>query len=187
MTDLYQLPRSVEIGGTQYSFHPDFRDILEILGYLDDPALPEFIRWQVALALFYEEPVAEEHWQQAVAYLSEFLRCGAPDLPGPRLLDWQQDAMVIISDVNKAAGQELRSLPFVHWWTFLGWFHAIGQGQLAALVTVRDKLSRGKQLEGWEKDFYRQNKAAVELKKRLSPQELAEQQRLNRLLNQQKQ
>ena len=164
MTDLYQLPRSVEIGGVQYSFHPDFRDILEILGYLDDPALPEFIRWQVALALFYEEPVAEAHYQQAVAYLSEFLRCGAPDLPGPRLLDWQQDAMVIISDVNKAAGQELRSLPFVHWWTFLGYFRSMGEGQFSYVLGIREKLRQGKKLEPQEAEFYRTHRSQVQLK-----------------------
>lgn len=183
MTDLWQLPRAVTLGEESVPIHADYRDILEIMGYLDDPALPEFLRWDIALALFYEGDVPPAHRQQAMEALSDFIRCGAPDTPGPRLLDWQQDAAMIISDVNKTAGQELRSLPFLHWWTFLGWFHAIGQGQLSTVVGIRDKLRRGQKLEGWERDFYRQNKALVELKKQLTDAEQAEKDRLNRLLD----
>lgn len=183
MTDLWQLPRQITVGGRDYPIHADYRDILQIIGYLDEPALPEFIRWQVALALFYEDRIPPEHRQQAMEQLAEFIRCGAPDTPGPRLLDWQQDAPAIISDINKAAGQELRSLPYLHWWTFLGWFHAIGQGQLSTLVSIRDKLRRGQKLDAWEKDFYRQNKDRVELQKRRSPEEEDERARLLQLLD----
>ena len=104
-------------------------------------------------------------------------------MTGPKLLDWQQDADAIIAGVNKAAGQEIRSLPFVHWWTFLSWFHAMGEGQLSTLVTIREKLARGKRLEGWEKEFYRENKSRVDLKPRYSQEDLAEQERLKQLLN----
>ena len=38
-------------------------------------------------------------------------------------------------------------------------------------------------LEGWERDFYRENKSRVELKKRYTAQELEQQQRLNALLD----
>lgn len=183
MTNLWALPKSAVIGGKTYPIHADYRDILEIFSCLEDPALPEFMRWQVALALFYEGDIPAEHAKEAMEYLSEFIRCGAPDSPGPKLIDWQQDAAVILSDVNKAAGQEIRSLPFLHWWTFLGWFHAIGQGQLSALVGVRDKLRRGQKLEGWEKDFYRQNKARVDLKQRRTPEEEAQHARLLQLLD----
>lgn len=180
MNELWKLPQSVQIGGKSYEINADFREILKILAVLDDPGYPEFLRWQVALRLFYKGELPPD--REAMEYLSFFLRYGAEDIPGPRLLDWEQDAAVIISEVNKAAGQEVRSLEFVHWWTFLGWFHAIGDGQLATLISLRDKLRRGKPLEDWERDFYRQNKARIELKKRLSAQEQAERDALNRLL-----
>ena len=41
----FSLPREVVIGGKTYGFHTDFRDMLEIFSYLEDPDLPEFIRW----------------------------------------------------------------------------------------------------------------------------------------------
>ena len=183
MLNLWQLPETVVLGGEEYALHTDYRDILEIFSYLNHPDLPEFIRWEVALALFYDRPVSEHHREEAIKFLSSFLTGGqTEDKPGPRLLDWEQDAPAIIADVNKVAGQEIRSLEHVHWWTFLSWFHAIGEGQLSTLVTLRDKLSRGKKLEGWEKDFYRENKKRVDLPKKYSAMELAEQERLMKLL-----
>ena len=93
--------------------------------------------------------------------------------------------MILIScwaDVNKVAGREIRGAEFLHWWTFLSWFHAIGEGQLSTLVSIRDKLRRGKKLEKWEQDYYRGHKDQVDLKKHYSAQELQEQERLKKLL-----
>lgn len=181
--DLWSLPTRAVFDGKAYTLHTDYRDILEIFSYLNDPELPEFLRWQIALALFYEEPVEQHHQLQAMEYFSRFVTGGEPpSAPGPKLLDWQQDGDMIVSDINRVAGQEIRSLPYVHWWTFLSWFHAIGQGQLSNVVSIRDKLARGKKLEDWEKEFYRQNKHRVELKKHYSRQELQERDKLQKLL-----
>ena len=181
----WQLPRQVTFGGKSYSFSGDFRDILEIFSYFQDPDIPEFLRWSVALGLFYEEEVLPEHRQQAAEYLCWFLNGGREETgkPGPQLLDWQQDADAICADVNKVAGQEIRALPFVHWWTFLSWFHAIGEGQVSTLVTIRDKLRRGQKLEKWEQEFHRNNRNRVELRKKYSAEERAEQERLKKLLD----
>lgn len=183
MTNLYQLPWQAYIGGKTYNLHTDFRVILQILTCLEDPELPEILRWRVALELFYDSSIPAEHRQAAMEYLADFLRCGQPEqAPGPKLLDWQQDAPAIISGVNAAAGCEIRTLEQVHWWTFLSWFHAMPPGQLSTLVSIRDKLRKGQPLESWEKDFYRENKAAVELKRPVSAREQAQKDRLNALL-----
>lgn len=184
MLTAWALPVRAEFDGCGYDLNADYRDVLEVMVYLQDASLPEFIRWQVALGLFYRQEIAPQHSRQAMEYLGWFLNGGNPETqkPGPKLLDWQQDASAIISDINRTAGQEIRALPFLHWWTFLSWFHGIGQGQVSALVTVRDKLNRGKKLEGWEKEFYRQNRERIRLKKKDSPQELEEKERLEKLL-----
>lgn len=180
----WELPTSAVFGGKRYELHCDFRDILEIFSYLADPDLPDYLRWQIALALFYEGEIPGTHTMEAMTYLAAFLNGGREEEspPGPRLLDWQQDAELIVADINKAAGQEIRALPFLHWWTFLSWFHAIGEGQLSTVVSIRGKLARGKKLEGWEKDFYRENRQRIELKPRYSRQELQTKQALERLL-----
>lgn len=181
--ELWSLPTSAVIGGVEYPINADFRDILDIFRYMDDPDRPEYIRWRIALALFYEGEIPEEHQQEAMEYLAEFVTCGERDSkPGPKLLDWEQDAQIIVADVNKVAGRGIRSLPFLHWWTFMAYFSAIGEGQLSTLVSIRDKQRRGKKLEKWERDYYQKNKSKVDLKKRYSAAELAELKQLEKLL-----
>ena len=53
----------------------------------------------------------------------------------------------------------MRTLPYLHWWSFLAWFDAIGEGSFATVVAIRDKLRRGKRLENWELDYYRTHRA----------------------------
>ena len=181
--ELYRLPEKAQLGGCEYGLHTDFRVILQILQCLEDEELPEILRWQVALGLFYDSPIPRSHRQEAMEFLAEFLRCGQPEgKPGAKLLDWQQDADAIISGVNAAAGREIRAMEKVHWWTFLSWFHAMPPGQLSTVVSIRDKLRRGKQLESWEKEFYRENKQRVDLKPVETDSVRAEKERLNRLL-----
>lgn len=182
--DLWNLPTSAVIGGVEHPINADYRDILEIFRYMDDPDRPEYIRWRIALALFYEGEIPVEHRQEAMEYLSEFISCGEQDSnPGPKLLDWEQDCQIIVADVNKVAGKEIRALPFLHWWTFMAYFNAIGEGQLSTLVSIRDKIKRGKKLEKWEREYYQKNKKRVDLKKRYSAKELAEIEELNKWLN----
>lgn len=177
------LPESAEIGGKRYQLNTDFRDMLEIMRYLEDPDQPEYLRWQIAVALFFEGEIPGEHMQEAMEYLADFISCGDKDTkPGPKLLDWEQDAQAIVADVNKVAGTEIRSMPYMHWWTFLSYFQAIGEGQLSTLVSIRDKLRRGRKLEKWEQEYYRKNGDRVNLRTRYSAEELAEQERLKKLL-----
>ena len=179
----WQLPKCAVIAGTRYDLHTDFRDILEIIGYLNSD-LPEFIRWQVALALFFVQPVEEAAAGEAMEYLIWFLNGGQAEnnRPGPKLFDWEQDAAAIVSDINLVAGREIRDMEHLHWWTFLSWFHGIGQGQMASLVAIRSKLQKGKKLTEQEREFYRLNRSRVDMKKAYSAEDLAEQARLKKLL-----
>ena len=182
----WQLPKEACIGGRIYHLHTDYREILQIFSYLQNEELPEFIRWQIALGLFYEEEMPDADFQEAAAYFCRFVNCGMEETkdPGPALLNWQQDAQDIVADVNKVAGQEIRALPYLHWWTFMSWFHSIGEGNLSTLVSIREKLSRGKKLEPFEQEYYRRNRSRVVLPKKYSANELAEQERLKALLDQ---
>ena len=184
--DAWSLPTRAEIGGREYAINADFRDVLDILERLDDVEQPEFVRWTVALALFYEDfesmPAADH--QEAMEYLSRFICCGRQEdgKSTAKMLDWQQDALAIVADVNKVAGCEVRALPFLHWWSFMAFFNGIGEGQLSTLVSIRDKLRRGKKLEKWEQEYYRENKERVVLKRRCTAEELEENARYEALL-----
>lgn len=179
----WELPRTAVVGGREYEIRTDFREILHIIEELNNPDIPEWIRWHIAIGSFFVGEIPAENKREAMDRLSEFISYQETESrPGPVLMDWSQDAKAIVADVNKVAGQEVRDLPYLHWWTFLSYFHAIGEGQFSTMISIRDKLRKGKQLEKWEKEYYRENKERVDLKKRYSAEEIAEQKRLQELL-----
>lgn len=169
--DLWALPRAARLGQAEYPIYSDYRDILTVIGWLSGAqgaALPESARWYVALRLFYRDfaAVPPAQRQAAAEFLAAFLAGGRAPQKGPappRLLDWQQDAPLIAAGVNRAAGCDVRSLPYLHWWSFLAFFDAIGDGALSTVVAIRGKLRRGKKLEPWEQEYYREHRAQVDL------------------------
>ena len=78
---------------------------------------------------------------------------------------------MIAADIIKVAGHDVRSDSFCHWWTFVSYFMGIGEGQLSAIVSIRDKLRKHKKLEKWEKEFYNQNRSKVDLKRHYTEEE----------------
>lgn len=180
----WELPTAANFGGKAYPFFCDFRDILEIFSYFSDPDMPLFLKWRIALALFYRDPIPPEWEPEAIQYLATFINGGKIESRGNAqpLLDWEKDCELIVADINKTAGQEIRALPFLHWWTFLSWFHAIGEGQLSTVVSIRSKLAKGKKLEGWETEFYRDNRQLVELPKRYSSEEQQQRRQIEKML-----
>ena len=61
----WRLPTRLEVGGKVYPIHSDYRDILDILHRLNDASEPEFIRWRVTLALFYEGDLPRSDYPEA--------------------------------------------------------------------------------------------------------------------------
>ena len=50
-------------------------------------------------------------------------------------------------------------MPFLHWWTFLGYFQGIDRDDLWGVVlTIRQKKAKGKKLEKYEKEFVASNR-----------------------------
>lgn len=166
MMNPWTLPTSVNIGGLEYPINADFRDVLEVIGFLNDESRPVYLRWQLAIGLFYDGEIPEEHQKEAMEYLTNFISYGETESkPGPKLMDWEQDAQIIIGDVNKVAGKEIRGEKFLHWWTFLSYFYGIGEGQFSTIVSIRSKKRRGKKLEKWEEEFYKENKSKIEFRR----------------------
>ncbi len=160
----WALPESATFGGVEYRHKTDFRDILKLLGLLSDETKPALHRWHTALFYFYGEDIPQEIHREAMDYLGDFLAAGEKSAPGPRLFDWQADAQSIAAGVNAVAGFEVRGAKTLHWWTFLGYFRAMGEGEFSLVVGIRDKLRRGKKLEPQEEAFYRANRARIQLK-----------------------
>ena len=159
--NLWQLPQTALLGGREFAIRPGWQDVMAVMALLQE-AHPPWVCWYRAIARFYAEPIPDELVGEAAAFLADFISAGQPQTPGPQLMDWQQDAMEILSDINRVAGVEVRR-ENVHWWTFLAWFHAIGEGQLSNLVAIRSKLARGQKLTEAEQEYYRRNRGRVRL------------------------
>ncbi len=183
------LPTRAELGGEVYAIRSDYRDVLAVLRWLSsraDPDLDRSERGYVAMRLFYPEFAAMPPavWPQATQFLAEFLAAGRREdaRPGPPLMDWQQDAPLIAAGISQQTGQDVRGMAYLHWWSFLALFDAIGEGSFATVVAIRDKLRRGKRLETWELEFYRTHRAAVELRGPVSAEEAEEKRQLLEML-----
>lgn len=177
------LPVTATIGGREYPINADFRDVLEIISFLNDEIRPLYIRWQIAIGLFYDGEIPEADQQQAMEYLADFISYGESESrPGPKVMDWNQDAQIIIGEVNKVAGREIRSEKFLHWWTFLSYFYGIGEGQLSTIISIRSKKRRGKKLEKWEEEFYKENRKKIDFQKPKTAEDAAVQDYFNKWL-----
>lgn len=174
MMDLWSLPTKAEFGSKDYELSTDFRDILDIIDVLKDESIPKPVRWEIASRLFFGEKIPIAFQKEAIGFFTEFLSYGEqPDSQKKqkKLIDWTFDAAIIIGDVNKVAGFDVRAVPYVHWWTFLAYFNGIGEGQLSTVVGIRSKLQKGKPLEKWEQEFYLEHKDQIEFR---APQEANE-------------
>lgn len=92
---------------------------------MNDPELDEQAKAVVMLQILFEnwQSIPLEHLTEACQKACEFIDCGqfddSPNKPKPRLMDWEQDGDMIVPAVNKVAGKEIRTVPYMHWWTFL--------------------------------------------------------------------
>ena len=111
--------------------------------------------------------------------------CGmhTDDKPSVKTMDWVQDETIMFPAINKVAGCEVRTLDYLHWWTFMGYFMEIDEGIFSHVLSIRHKKAKGKKLEKWERDFWQANKDICVLRQKLSAEEQAAKDRLNALLN----
>ena len=185
-----RLPTTLKINGVDRAIRSDFRVALLIFQAYNDPELSDLEKTWVMLDCLYEnlEDIPSEDIEEACKQAVWFLDGGMVHedsnyKKSKKVIDWEQDEQMIFSAVNKVAGKETRAAEYVHWWTFLGYFNEIGEGLLSTVISIRQKKNKGKKLEKYEQEFYRENKALIDIKKRLSAEEQAEKEYLEKLLN----
>lgn len=177
------LPEVLTVGGEDYSIRTDYRNILQVFEAFQDPELTQEEKWIVAIYLLFEDfsraddvlESAQDGFDlgEAMKKISWFISAGQPEkqvLEQPTY-NWAQDEQMIFSAVNKVARRETRELEYLHWWTFLGYFNEVGEGTFSFIVSIRNKLNKGKKLEKNEKEFLSHNKELVLMKKPLTKEE----------------
>ena len=181
---IFALPRALELGGRSWAIRTDYREVLTILAAFEDLELEDGDRAYVCLHNLYEDfdGMPRELYQAAYDAAMAFIDRGGDGRPGPRTMDWTQDAPLIFPAVNRVAGFEVRAVEYLHWWTFLGYFMEIRDSTYATVLSLRQKKARGRRLEKHEKEFWQQNAEICRLKSRLTEAEVAEKARLEAIL-----
>lgn len=172
---MFELPTSVIIEDEEYPIRErgDFRLVLDCFSALQDIELSEEGRIITALILFYDDVLLDdsdslyeifntnEKMKLAVKEMYNFFNCGADDSlvkkTNYRLIDWEKDTQMIAGAVNKVAGVEVRSLDYMHWWTFMGYYGNIGKSTMSTVINIRQKIKTGKKLEKYEREFRNEN------------------------------
>lgn len=188
------LPEVLTVGGEEYPIRTDYRNVLQVFEAFQDPELTQEEKWIVAIYLLFEDfscdddvlEAAQDGFDlcEAMKQISWFISAGQPEkqvLEQPTY-NWTQDEQMIFSAVNKVAGRETREMEYLHWWTFLGYFNEVGEGTFSFIVSIRNKLNRGKKLEKYEKEFLSHNKELVLMKKPLTKEEQEQEDAYNALL-----
>lgn len=170
----YELPTTLTVGDREYAIRSDYRDILTVLASQKDEDLDSRMKALVLLKIMYPDwqDIDKDHIGDALKAAVDFIDCGYQDdgKPKPQLVDWEQDAKLIIPAINKIAGKEVRQEQYMHWWTFFSYYMEIGESLFSEVVNIRSKKAKGKKLEKYERDFYRDNKALVDIRKPESEQ-----------------
>lgn len=171
------LPIALEVGGQQYAIRSDFRVVLNIFEALNDPELSDRDKMRVMLQCLYIDIIPQEHVKEALEKVSWFMDGG--DMPKSKpskkqTFDWKYDEAILFPAVNKVAGHEVRSSEYMHWWTFLGYFGEIEDGLFSTVMNIRNKRASGKKLEKWEREFYNNNKALINIQTAQDKAEIAE-------------
>lgn len=172
---IYDLPKSVEINGVKYEIRSDYRVILDIIMALEDPELDNQDKAIVALEIFYPgfDDMPVDNYKEAIEKCYWFIDGGEdPDkTKRPKLMDWEQDFRYIVAPVSRVAGQDIRAMEYLHWWSFLSMYMEIGECTFAQIVAIRDKKVRGKTLDKFERDYYRRNQKMIDLKSKYTSTE----------------
>ena len=170
-----RLPRSLMVGSHEYAIRTDFRVVLTIMQAFADPDLTDREKCFVCMKCLYEDfdSIPAEDIEQAAKQAYWFVNGGdMPHSSSPvRTFDWEQDEQLIFPAVNRAAGFEVREVEYLHWWTFLGYFGTIGEGLFSEVLRLRGRLAKGKPLDKTDREFYREHRSMIDLKKRLTEEE----------------
>jgi len=184
---MFDIPTNIVIEDRQFNIRSggDYRMVLDCFSVLNDVELEKEERAIGCLMIFYEGidsiddicALDESILQQLINRMFWFFNCGQEELDtknSPRLIDWQKDEQLVCSAVNKVAGHEIRAVKYLHWWTFMGYYLAIGESALSTVVGIRYKIVHNKKLEKHEREFKKDNPQYFNWDRKTSEQHEAE-------------
>lgn len=174
----WDLPTTVKIGNKTLKIRNncDYRVVLDVIEALNDIELDIENRIKCALLIFYENLEDCDDLESAIKEMMKIINNGeeqtAKQEYKPQLMDWKHDFYLIAPPVSRVLGYEIRDPNrYVHYYTFLGGYMEIGECTFSNIVSIRSKRAKGKKLNEWEQEFYRENKKMVELPRKITDEE----------------
>lgn len=171
----YDLPTSLTIGGVEHPIRTGWRVVMDIFAMFNDPDFDNEMKTVGLIKMIYPmwQEIPPEAIPEAIQKAYEFLDCGQKpdDRIRPRLMDWEDDAPIIVPAVNGVAGMDVRENPGIHWWTFFGWYMSVENSLFSTVLHIRKKQASGKKMEQWEKEFLRDNEKIISMRKRQTEEE----------------
>ena len=184
MVNHWELPTSISVNNTEYAIRTDYRAVMDLLTAFSDKEMlgeseeeSNIIRALLVLNILFIDEVKPEDQNEAIKKAIEFIDMSiesSRDVKKPTLMDWEQDAPLIIPAINKVLGREIRADKYMHWWTFLSAYMEIGECSFTHIINIRDKKAKGKKLEKWELEYIQEHKEIVLLKEKLTEKEQLE-------------
>lgn len=163
-----ELPKALEVNGKLLPINADFRAVLQLFPMYDDPELSDDEKAYVTCKNLYACDIDIEDFAEATQKAYWFIDGGEMPKSEPtkaRILDWKKDEHIMMPAISKTVSvPDIRSLPFLHWWTFLGAFGEVGEGLFSYVLNLRRKQAEGEKLEEMEKEFIRKNADLIELR-----------------------
>lgn len=166
---MYDLPISLTIDGTEHYIQnkADYRTIIDIIDITQDTELNDSEIMAAVIIAFFEDinSIQEIYYtfsdiEATYKEIMNFISLNDNEIGHTskhKLIDWVQDEKLIVSAVNNVAGTEIRALPYLHWWTFIGYYMAVGESSLSHVVGIRSKIAEGRKLDKSEQKFRRDN------------------------------
>ena len=187
---MWSLPISVEIDGKEYAIRNrcDYRVVLDVISALNDEELEMEHRAECALFIFYGNDELDTEYkvlksfetkknvQVALDEMVKIINLGKEierEEYKPQLMDWEYDFTQIAPPVSRVLGYSVRDIKnYTHYYDFIGAYMEIGsECSFSNIVLIRDKRLKGKKLEKWEQEFYRENRKLIDLPRKLTAEE----------------
>ena len=183
---MWSLPISVEIKGKEYAIRNkcDYRVVLDVISALSDEDLEMEYRVECALFQFYGNDELDtiekvltslNDIQIAIVEMMKIINLGKEETDEehkPKLMDWEHDFPQLAPPISRTLGYSVRDAKnYTHWYDFIGAYMEIGECTFANIISIRNKKIKGKKLEKYEQEFYRENKKLVDLPQNLTEEE----------------
>lgn len=174
----WELPKSVEINGINHKIRNDcdYRVVLDTISALNDDELSDEDKIECALFIFYDDIDKIEDIKTALFEMFKIINCGEEidlnETQEPKIMDWEHDFKNIAPPISRTLGYSVRdSDHYTHWYDFIGAYMEIGDCYFAQIISLRNKQQKGKKLESYEREFYKENKKDIDLPIKLSTEE----------------